>query len=93
MATAAIESESVSTASVDPFDVSRPELYRDDLWQAPFRTLRATSPVHRVEQSDFGPYWSVSSYKPIVAVESLPDLYSSQAGGITIADSSRIAAT
>ena len=86
MATAAIESESVSTASVDPFDVSRPELYRDDLWQAPFRTLRATSPVHRVEQSDFGPYWSVSSYKPIVAVESLPDLYSSQAGGITIAD-------
>ena len=71
---------------VDPLDVSRPELYRDDVWQAPFRELRAKSPVHYVEHSDFGPYWSVSSYKPIVQAESLPDLYSSQAGGITLAD-------
>ncbi|MFA5988414.1 MAG: cytochrome P450 [Sphingomonas sp.] len=70
----------------DPFDVSRPELYRDDVWQAPFRTLRAQSPVHRVEHSDFGAYWSVSNYKSIVEVESLPDIYSSEAGGITIAD-------
>ncbi|WP_242186309.1 cytochrome P450 [Sphingomonas sp. CARO-RG-8B-R24-01] len=86
MATAAIESDPVLVEPVDPLDVSRAELYRDDLWHEPFRTLRATSPVHRVEQSDFGPYWSISTYKPIVAVESLPDLYSSQAGGITIAD-------
>jgi cytochrome P450 len=71
---------------IDPLDVSRPELYRDDLWQAPFRELRAKSPVHYVEDSGFGPYWSISSYKPIVQAESLPDLYSSQAGGITLAD-------
>lgn len=75
-----------ATHAIDPLDVSRPELYRDDKWQAPFRELRATSRVHRVEHSDFGPYWSVSSYQPIVEVESLPELYSSQAGGITIAD-------
>jgi cytochrome P450 len=72
--------------SVDPLDVSRAALYRDDAWHAPFRELRATAPVHKVEHSDFGPYWSISSYKPIVEVESLPDLYSSQAGGITIAE-------
>ena len=72
--------------AVDPLDVSRPELYRDDEWQAPFRELRATAPVHRVEQSGFGPYWSVSTYKPIVHIESMPELYSSQAGGITLAD-------
>ena len=72
--------------TVNPFDVSRPELYRDDLWQAPFRKLRAAAPVHKVEHSDYGPYWSISSYKPIVEVESLPDLYSSEAGGITLAD-------
>ncbi|MEO7689035.1 MAG: cytochrome P450, partial [Sphingomonas sp.] len=57
---------------IDPLDVSRPELYRDDLWQAPFRELRAKSPVHYVEDSGFGPYWSISSYKPIVQAESLP---------------------
>ncbi|MFM9827759.1 MAG: cytochrome P450 [Sphingomonas sp.] len=84
MATAATEQP--GTAAVDPFDVSRPELYRDDVWQEPFRRLRAESPVHKVEHSDFGAYWSVSTYKPIVEVESLPDIYSSQAGGITIAD-------
>ena len=72
--------------TVDPLDVSRAELYRDDTWHAPFRELRERAPVHRVEHSDYGPYWSVSSYKPIVEVESLPDLYSSEAGGITLAD-------
>ncbi|CAN5538100.1 cytochrome P450 [soil metagenome] len=73
-------------AAVDPFDVSRPELYRDDVWQEPFRRLRAEAPVHKVEASGFGPYWSISTYKPIVHVESLPELFSSEAGGITIAD-------
>ncbi|MBX9732250.1 MAG: cytochrome P450, partial [Sphingomonas sp.] len=71
---------------IDPLDVSRAELYRDDVWQAPFRQLREQSPVHYVPQSDFGPYWSISTYKPIVEVESLPDLYSSEVGGITLAD-------
>ncbi|WP_374147114.1 cytochrome P450 [Sphingomonas sp. 28-63-12] len=74
------------TNSIDPLDVSRAELYRDDVWQAPFRQLRAESPVHYVPHSDFGPYWSISTYKPIVEVESLPDLYSSEVGGITLAD-------
>jgi cytochrome P450 len=71
--------------AIDPFDVSRPELYRDDTWGEPFRRLRAEAPVHKVEHSEFGPYWSVSTYKPIVEVESLPDLYSSEVGGFTIA--------
>ena len=66
------------------YDMSRPELYRDDTWHEPFRWLRAHAPVHKVEESDFGPYWSVSTYKPIVEVESLPDLYSSEANGFTI---------
>ena len=72
--------------AIDPLDVSRPELYAEDRWQAPFRQLRETAPVHYVADSGFGPFWSVSSYKPIVEVESLPEIYSSQAGGITIAD-------
>ena len=76
----------VKSDAVDPLDVSRAEIYRDDVWHEPFRQLRAHAPVHKVEHSDFGPYWSVSTYKPIVEVESLPDLYSSEAGGISIAN-------
>lgn len=72
-------------ADPDPLDVSRAELYRDDIWQAPFARLRAEAPVYRCERSDFGAYWSVSSYQGIVEVESLPDLYSS-AQGIVVAD-------
>ena len=83
---ATLAADPVIMRAVDPFDVSRAELYRDDVWQAPFRQLRAQSPVHYVPHSDFGPYWSVSSYKPIVEVESLPDMYSSEVGGITLAD-------
>ena len=71
---------------IDPLDVSRAELYRDDVWQAPFRTLRASAPVHHVPRSGYGAYWSVSTYKGIVEVESLPEIYSSEAGGITLAD-------
>ncbi|MGH6781875.1 MAG: cytochrome P450, partial [Sphingomonadaceae bacterium] len=76
------------TPVIDPLDVSRAELYRDHQWQEPFRRLRAEAPVYRCKDSAFGPYWSVSGYKPIVHVESLPEIYSSswQHGGITIAD-------
>ncbi|MHA6719103.1 cytochrome P450 [Sphingomonas sp. RS6] len=76
----------ISDRIVDPLDVSRPELYRDDSWHAPFRELRQCSPVRHTPESAFGAYWSVSAYHPIVEVESRPDLYSSEAGGITIAD-------
>ena len=83
---ATLAPETTETSPVNPLDVSRAELYRDDTWLAPFRRLRAEAPVYRCENSSFGAYWSVSSYKPIVEVESLPDLYSSETGGITLAD-------
>ncbi len=73
---------------IDPLDVSRAEMYRDHLWEEPFRHLRAEAPVHWCPHSEFGAYWSVSSYKAIQYVESLPDIFSSAGdlGGITIAD-------
>ncbi|MDB5675106.1 MAG: cytochrome [Sphingomonas bacterium] len=83
---ATLAQPAMQQVTIDPLDVSRPELYAEDRWQAPFRQLRETAPVHHVAESGFGPFWSVSSYKPIVEVESLPEIYSSQAGGITIAD-------
>jgi cytochrome P450 len=75
----------LAAPGIDPLDVTRPELYRDDLWHAPFRELRERAPVHYTPDSAFGPYWSVSTYQPIVEVESLPDLYSS-AQGIAVID-------
>ena len=83
---ATLAPETAQSRPVDPLDVSRAELYRDDIWPAPFKRLRAEAPVYRCEHSDYGAYWSISTYKPIVEVESLPEIFSSEAGGITIAD-------
>jgi cytochrome P450 len=88
MATVASDSKTgdSQTGTVDPLDMSRAELYRDDQWHAPFRELREKAPLYYTEHSAFGPFWSVSTYKPIVHIESLPEVFSSEAGGITIAD-------
>ncbi len=69
-----------------PIDVARPEYFAEDRWQEPFRLLRAHAPIQYVPESKFGPYWSISSYKPIVHVEALPKLFSSsfELGGITL---------
>lgn len=84
MATAA--DLSVKPSSIDPIDVSRKELYAEDRWQEPFRQLREHAPIQWVPDSEFGPYWSVSKYKPIQHIEALPKIFSSQwdKGGIAI---------
>ncbi|WP_284124172.1 cytochrome P450 [Parerythrobacter aestuarii] len=84
MATAA--DLTVKPAEIDPIDVSRKELYVEDTWREPFRQLRQHAPIQWVPESDFGPYWSVTTYKPIQHIEALPKLFSSSwdKGGIAI---------
>ena len=69
-------------------DVSDPRLYREDSWRPHFARLRRQDPVHRHEQSPYGPYWSVTRYADIMRVELDPGTYSSasELGGIQIAD-------
>ena len=85
MATAATLERTASP--IAPIDVSDPLLYSQDRWQEPFRTLRAQAPIQYVPDSPFGPYWSVSTYKPIIHIEALPKVFSSswEYGGISIA--------
>jgi cytochrome P450 len=58
-------------------DVSRAELFAEHKWQEPFRWLRENAPVYYVADSKHGPYWSVSTYQPIVDVEAQPEIFSS----------------
>jgi cytochrome P450 len=69
-------------------DVSDPRLYRDDSWRPLFAQLRRDDPVHYCEASRFGPYWSVTRYDDIFAVELDHENYSSSSelGGIQITD-------
>ena len=70
-----------------PEDLSAVELFTEERWQEPFRRARAEAPIQWVDDCRFGPYWSVTTYKPIVHIEALPKVFSSsyEYGGITIA--------
>jgi cytochrome P450 len=77
----------VAPEVANPLDVSRAELWSEDRWQEPMRQLRAESPIYYCPESKFGPYWSVTTYKPIQHIEALPKIFSSswEYGGITVA--------
>ncbi len=83
MATVIDRAEDLAT-----LDVSRGELYEQHSWKPLFAQLRAEEPVHYCPDSFFGPYWSVTKYDDIVAVEGNPDVFSSswEHGGIVIFD-------
>ncbi len=67
-------------------DVSRAELYGDDIWRPYFARLRQEDPVHYCRDSINGPYWSVTRHADIKAVDTQHLIYSSEVGGITIGD-------
>lgn len=69
-------------------DVSDPHLYQDDSWRPHFAQLRRDDPVHYCKTSPFGPYWSVTRYDDISAVELDHENYSSSSefGGTQLID-------
>jgi len=80
--------QSVGTTPLDQLDVSDPELYRADSWRPWFERLRREAPVHYCRSGLYGPYWSVSTYDLVNAVELNPKVFSNRAdlGGIQLAD-------
>lgn len=70
------------------WDVGRAELFNEDRWEPVFRQMRAEAPINKVTGTIHGDYWNLATLKPIVHVESLPELYSSsyRNGGVTIHD-------
>jgi cytochrome P450 len=73
------------------FDPGHPELFRTDTHWPYFDRLRQEDPVHYCKDSMFGPYWSVTKYNDIMAVDTNHGVFSSAAalGGITIRDAPR----
>ena len=67
-------------------DVSNPKLYETYTFHPFFKELRAKDPVHYCEESQFGPYWAITRYEDIIAVDINHRVFSSAAGGISIFD-------
>lgn len=59
-------------------DVSNPFLFRQGKWHSYFRRLRDEAPVHYLADSPFGPFWSITRYEDIRAVDLDPDVFSAE---------------
>jgi len=70
---------------IDAVDVSEPSLYETDSWRPIFARLRSEAPVHYCADSPFGPYWSITRFEDIMAVDSNHQSFSS-IGGVSIGD-------
>ena len=63
---------------LESIDVSDPRLYAEDAWRPWFERLREEAPVHYCADSPLGPYWSISRFDDIVAVDSNYQQFSSE---------------
>jgi cytochrome P450 len=66
------------TTPLDKIDVSDARLYEQDAWRPYFERLRKEDPVHYQADSQFGPFWSVTRFEDIVAVDSNHEVFSSE---------------
>ena len=62
---------------LETLDVSRAELFLHNRHGDYFRRLREEDPVHFCEKSQFGPFWSITRYEDIMAVDSNHRVFSS----------------
>jgi len=62
---------------LDKLDPSRAELFVSGAHHEVFRRLRNEDPVHYTPESAFGPYWSITKFHDIMAVDSNHKVFSS----------------
>jgi len=72
---------------LETIDPAQPALFQADAIWPYFERLRREDPVHYTPESAFGPYWSITKYNDIMAVDTNHQVFSSDymKGGITIA--------
>jgi cytochrome P450 len=73
------------TMPLDQFNPADPELFRTNQFWDYFKRLRQEEPVHYCTNADpeIGPYWSITRYNDIMAVDTNHQVFSSE-GGITL---------
>ena len=69
---------------LDQLNPGDPALFRTDAHWPVLERLRKEDPVHYTAESEYGPYWSITKYNDIMAVDTNHQVFSSE-GGITIA--------
>ncbi|MEL8055210.1 MAG: cytochrome P450 [Pseudomonadota bacterium] len=80
--------EKIAAMPIDEIDVSWPSLFQQDTIGLFFDRLRKEEPVHYCRESHVGPFWSITKFDDIMAVDTNHKVFSSEAklGGIAIQD-------
>ncbi len=81
-----VKGEDPYSIPLDKIDIAQPEIWRDNAMWGYLERLRKEAPVHYCPSSEWGPYWSVTKYNDIMAVDTNHQVFSSDAhlGGITL---------
>ena len=77
MTTHTLDSELARSTPLEDFDVSNPELFARDGLHPYFERLRKEDPVHYCKDSLYGPYWSITKFNDIVAIDTNHKVFSS----------------
>jgi cytochrome P450 len=77
--------EAAYTMALEDINPGQAVLFEQDVMWPYFERLRAEAPVHYCKESEFGPYWSISSYADIKNIDINHEVFSSD-GAITIDD-------
>lgn len=79
-----------SELDLETLDLADVEVWRQNKMWDRFERLRKEDPVHYTPDSVFGPYWSITRYKDIMAIDIDHKRFSSdsQFGGITLSNMS-----
>ena len=64
-----------ASVPLDSIDVSDPQLFQNAEHYALLKRLRQEDPVHFCSSSPYGPYWSVTKMKDVMAVEADPGTF------------------
>tara|TARA_R110002110_G_scaffold98644_3_gene252402 strand:+ start:862 stop:2121 length:1260 start_codon:yes stop_codon:yes gene_type:complete len=93
MGAVTLEANDANMMPLDKINVSDPDLFLNDTVGEYFARLRRDDPVHYCADSAYGPYWSITKYNDIMAVDTNHKVFSSEAslGGITIDNALAIA--
>ncbi len=77
MSTQISDAELARTLPLEKFDVSKLELFERDGLHPYFERMRREDPVHYCAESDYGPYWSITRFDDIVAMDTNHKVFSS----------------
>ncbi len=69
--------------AIEAIDVANPKLFYHNVIGPYFERLRREDPVHYYDSKVYGPYWSITRYNDIMAIDTNHKQFSSE-GGITI---------